>query len=541
LQGKLETKVGIFVLIALGIFVYMGFQIGAFRFDRHKYDAYTMYFDDISGLSRKADVKIAGVKVGWVEDIKLIPDHDLKAEAKIMVLKDYTLYTNAHAVVRQEGLLGPKYLELVPGDPLLAELKAGGTLGRPGISPVSMDELLQKFKSISHNVEDVTDSVKEVFGGEAGKEQLRAIFDNLNVTAEKMASFSDVVERTVVRNEDNIDVILGLGQDIRRIAEKIEMEVLPSVKDGIDRISSVFDRDFDKVSSKLTETADALEEASLQARDGFASINSVANKIDEGKGLLGKLVNEDETYKDLKVAVSGLKNYFSQVDKLQLIFDGHSETMHRPAEHYHREDNKFYFDVRIHPDEDYFYLVGICSSLKGWVDRYEIRKSYLDHKDEKVNPECLVIDDETRLRDVFTEKRHLITRNTIKMDLQFGKIFKDIAFRVGLFEGCGGVGVDFDIPFRSEKFRWVTTFEAFDMVGWNRIDDPRPHLKWLNRMYFMRNIYFTFGADDFVSKENANAFVGFGMRFGDDNAKYLLQSVGGAGGISYPGYVLAIR
>ena len=44
-------------------------------------------------------------------------------------------------------------------------------------------------------------------------------------------------------------------------------------------------------------------------------------------------------------------------------------------------------------------------------------------------------------------------------------------------------------------------------------------------MFIMRNMYFTFGADDFVSKHNANAFVGIGIRFGDDDVKYVLGSI----------------
>ncbi|HEB41866.1 MAG TPA: MCE family protein, partial [Candidatus Dependentiae bacterium] len=92
MQAKIETRVGIFVLAALGVFIYMGFKIGAFRFDRAKYNKYIMYFEDISGLSRKADVKIAGVRIGWVEKINLVPNHDLRAEAEVMILKSYTLY-----------------------------------------------------------------------------------------------------------------------------------------------------------------------------------------------------------------------------------------------------------------------------------------------------------------------------------------------------------------------------------------------------------------------------------------------------------------
>ena len=59
----------------------MGFSIGVFRFDRGNYYAYTIGFNDISGLVRKAEVKIAGVKVGWVEDIILQPEAYQKAQA----------------------------------------------------------------------------------------------------------------------------------------------------------------------------------------------------------------------------------------------------------------------------------------------------------------------------------------------------------------------------------------------------------------------------------------------------------------------------
>ena len=81
------------------------------------------------GLSRKAAVKIAGVKVGWVEEITLITGatsrckSEAKAEAIVMVSHEYPLYQNACALVRQDGLLGPKYIDLESGDALLRKLE----------------------------------------------------------------------------------------------------------------------------------------------------------------------------------------------------------------------------------------------------------------------------------------------------------------------------------------------------------------------------------------------------------------------------------
>lgn len=233
--GNTETRVGIFVLAALGIFAYMGFKIGAFRFDRGHYAEYTMYFKDVSGLSKKADVKIAGVKVGWVESIGLERENGMKAEAQVMVLRDFKLHSDAYAVVRQDGLLGAKYLELVPGDSLLPQLHEGQALTRPSTSPVSIDELMQQFKTIAGNVEEITDSFRGAVGGVQGKEQLRSMFDNLNLTSEKMARFSEVLERSFVRNEDNLDAILQLGNDLRRLADRLDKDVLPSFQENIEK------------------------------------------------------------------------------------------------------------------------------------------------------------------------------------------------------------------------------------------------------------------------------------------------------------------
>ena len=543
MQGSIETRVGVFVLGALLVLGYMGLQIGAFRFDRHKYNSYTVFFQDISGLSRKAEVKIAGVKVGWVESITLLSNGAMEAQATISVFKQYTLHEDSYAVIRQEGLLGPKYLEVVTGDPLLPPLKNGATLSKPSIAPVTVDDLMHQFKSIASNVESVSDSLRGSIGGEQGKHELRAIFSNLNKATENLALFSDVLQRSFVDNEGNIEAILEIGQHIRTLSNKLEEEVLPAVKTGIEKISGVFDRDLSRIAQQLETTIVALEEASLGVRDGFKNFESITAKIDEGEGLVGKLINNDETYQDIKVAVEGLKNYFNKVDKLQIIFDTHFETMMRPAENYDFEDSKGYFNVRIHPTQDYFFMLQVVGSEKGFVNRYEVVPSYIDCNQNYVDTSALNLTDNDKLENVFVQRREIFTRGDIRFGLQLGKIFGDVAFRLGLFENSVGGAVDVDVPVYHDNVRWVTTLEVFDFRGWNRRDDRRPHAKWLNRMYFLRNIYFAFGADDFISRRNGSIFFGTGIRFGDDDVKYFLPGLAGAAGSSGGGLqqVIAIN
>jgi phospholipid/cholesterol/gamma-HCH transport system substrate-binding protein len=565
LQGKIETRVGIFVLIALSIFVYMGFKIGAFRFDRAQYTQYILYFHDISGLSRKAAIKIAGVKVGWVEEIKLIEGMQAKAEAIAMVASVNPLYQNAQAIVRQDGLLGPKYIDINPGDSLLRQLEEGEALQKSSIDPVDLDDLFREVKEIAGNVRQVSESFRDAFAGVQGADQIKSFVGNLDNAAEKFSNVTAIIERSFMRNEENLDAFLEIGSNIRMLSDRLENNVFPVFQESIEKIATVFDRDFGRIATHVETTTDALEEAAAQARDGLRSVSSVAEKIDEGKGLLGKLVNEDETYRDLKVAVSGFKNYVSKLDRMQILFDTHFETMHRPAENYRYEDSKGYFDIRIHPNEEYFYLVQIASSEKGFAYRTEKEYTYtnddLDYIDpakpnnpQSVSPTQTPTNDQRprllsnseyantlpsdeQLKTVYRKERLRFERNSVKIGVQFGKIFGDLALRIGMIDGFAGLGADYEFPFKNDKVRWVTTFEGFDFRGFNRRgpdkfhQDKRPHLKWLNRMFLMRNIYFTFGADDFVSKQNANAFVGIGMRFGDDDVKYVLGSISGASGL----------
>ncbi|HLB94450.1 MAG TPA: hypothetical protein VJJ81_04345, partial [Candidatus Babeliales bacterium] len=119
-----------------------------------------------------------------------------------------------------------------------------------------------------------------------------------------------------------------------------------------------------------------------------------------------------------------------------------------------------------------------------------------------------------------------LKRNTLRYGLQFGKVFHNWSFRFGVFENSFGLATDYYVPFYDERLRWVSTLEAFDFRGQERLDDRRPHLKWLNRLFILDSIYLSFGVDDFASKHNKNLFFGLGIRFTDDSLKYMFDRLG---------------
>jgi phospholipid/cholesterol/gamma-HCH transport system substrate-binding protein len=500
--------------------------IGAFRLSSSGYVSYTIPFDDVAGLSRKAEVKMAGVKVGWVEELVLIEPHH-KARATIMINAKYRLYDNAYAIVRQEGIIGTKYLEVIPGDPLLPQLNPGSSLTKTSREAVSMDELLYKFQNIASHVEQITSSLKDAFVGNDRNDQLKMTMENISMAAEKFNSLATSLNSVTSNNEDKMHSLIADFQEFARTLK----EDMPSYKESIDRLSSNIESDFSKISNHLSTSANSIEQAAQEATEGFQSMSSIIEKIDEGRGLLGKMVNEDELYHDIKSTVSGIKNYLAKFETLGIVFDFHSESMARPTENYAYPDSKGYFNIRIHTSDSFFYIAQIVASERGFLSRHYVFETYFDDKGRELDYAALdnkTSDIATTNQFEFAPQKLIRERNPIAFGFQFGKIYKDVAFRFGLFEGSFGIGADYYIPFSNDKIAWTMSLEVFDFKGMQRFDmnDRRPHVKWMNRIFFLNNLYVVFGADDFVSQTNANAFWGLGIRFGDDDMKYILSKFG---------------
>ena len=92
-------------------------------------------FDRVDGLGNGADVRVSGIKVGKVLSQTLDPQ-TYRAEVRFSVMSAIQLPTDSSAAVVSSGLLGGKYLALVPGadDAMLKDGRRDHThpvLGQP--------------------------------------------------------------------------------------------------------------------------------------------------------------------------------------------------------------------------------------------------------------------------------------------------------------------------------------------------------------------------------------------------------------------------
>jgi phospholipid/cholesterol/gamma-HCH transport system substrate-binding protein len=111
-RNVLETLLGAVVLIvAVGFltFAYRSSQVS----DSGGYELLAR-FDRVDGLEPGADVRISGIKVGSVLAQTLDPE-SFRAEVRFTLRDDVKLPLDSSAAVVSNGLLGGKYLAVVPG------------------------------------------------------------------------------------------------------------------------------------------------------------------------------------------------------------------------------------------------------------------------------------------------------------------------------------------------------------------------------------------------------------------------------------------
>ncbi|MFH1367577.1 MAG: MlaD family protein [Elusimicrobiota bacterium] len=271
-----ETKLGLFILVGLVCMIVSIMLIGDYQF-RANYKLNAM-FENVSGLPSKAKVKIAGVEVGGVQDVKLEGD---KAKVVLWIRSGVKIYRGSRAKIVATGLIGSKFLELSSGDPEGPLLKGGDFI--VGDKPLSFDDIAQEAmtslrqivdsfavpegKNIGGNIAEAVENLKEVSA--SLKRSLVDQEDKLAELVDNMHSFSKDVADITSKNKDNISETLA---DIRSAAEKLD-KILGMIEKGEGTIGKLTS---DKqMGEDIQATFNDIKETSAEARRALRRINLI--------------------------------------------------------------------------------------------------------------------------------------------------------------------------------------------------------------------------------------------------------------------------
>lgn len=112
-KSRLEIKVGLFVILGLALLAVLVIQFSkgasAFR------STYTLKLNtvNVGDLKERASVLLAGVQVGSVKQIELVPDGK-SVNIFLQIYKAYPIYHDARFVIESAGFLGDKFVSVIP-------------------------------------------------------------------------------------------------------------------------------------------------------------------------------------------------------------------------------------------------------------------------------------------------------------------------------------------------------------------------------------------------------------------------------------------
>ncbi len=186
---SLEFKLGIFVFFALCILIFMVFKAGDF----YMKPGYTvrLVFDFVSGVDKGSVVRLAGVNVGEVTEIHIFRNAQGVTQAEVMARIDQgiTIEEDADVRINTLGLLGEKYVEILPGSVGAKHLTDKSTL--VGKTPVLLEKITESGNRLINKIERTVDNINEVVGDPKFKESVKNTFGNAEKVTSNLESTTD--------------------------------------------------------------------------------------------------------------------------------------------------------------------------------------------------------------------------------------------------------------------------------------------------------------------------------------------------------------
>ena len=351
---------------------------------------------------------------------------------------------------------------------------------------VDIDDLVRNLSGVSSNISTLAAALSESLGTPEAKKALKESILNIkDITAglKETIAINDHKMRTTL---DNINNLIASVNDL---VEKNKEPLTATVSNLKDFSASLKTEGPDLVANlnkAAKELKEMVEENRPVIKNAAQSIDNISKTISQGEGTLGKLVKDDRLYESLNKAAEGVNKSISAVDRFRTFITFQTDYLTRP------KDAKGYFYVTLQPRPDKYYILGIISDPVGSVTTTTTTTNGVTVKEEKVEQK-------------------------IEFTAQFAKRFNNAALRAGLTESTFGAGADYFLFNDKAK----VSVDVWDFSN-NEDEAKNPHAKVGVDYFIFKNVFLSAGADNIFNKKRRGAYVGAGVKFEDEDVKYLL-------------------
>jgi phospholipid/cholesterol/gamma-HCH transport system substrate-binding protein len=280
-----ELKVGITVSFAIILLLVGVAWVGQYRLTKRGFPL-EVRFTDVGGLDQGDPVTVAGMERGRVEQIELEPDGVL---VSLWLEPDVVLDAETEIAIENIGMMGEKYVAIRRGAsprPLDVEEVQQGVY-RPGLMEM-MGELGEIVEIVQQEIRGLSASLASPSGSSVGE------------TLEKVGQSIDELSSLIEENRG--DIRQGV-REFRAATEEAREFVSEARRETRGALSGV------------DGAVQGIGTTTQEIRTLVRSLQEITDRVDEGDGTLGKLVNDDNLHDELVRTLRDLEELIEDVKK----------------------------------------------------------------------------------------------------------------------------------------------------------------------------------------------------------------------------------
>ena len=277
-----EVKTAILVIASILLFIWgYSFLKGKDLFTNYK--TFYVEYKSVEGLATSAPVTLNGLMIGKVTNITINENTGVLL-VELQIKTDFPISKSSTASIYEPGFIGGKQIAInhnfddkilaVDGQTLMGDVKAGLT-DKVGDQLAPLQEKLEKLLG---NADTLISGLNNVLD-KKGQQDLKQSLAELNKTIEQFHKASLSVNTLLDKNKTKIN---GVVTDFSKIAGNFS-----KISDSLNKA------DIGKTVKKLNAT--------------LGRVDGIVSGLESGKGSLGKLLNDDAFYQNIKSSTKELE------------------------------------------------------------------------------------------------------------------------------------------------------------------------------------------------------------------------------------------
>lgn len=266
---------------------------------------YYAKYQSVNGLIKANPVVINGLRIGQVKNVYFAPDLTGDIMVSIVLSTDFPIPDNTVARIFSSDLMGSKAIELVLGNSP-KYLQEGDTLPT-SIEQGLMAEVNAQVQPIKNKAEDLMASIdtlvtafQSIFN-ESARDNLRQSFLNIEKTLANLQNASSNIDTLVVEESSRISNIL------------VNLDSLSTtLNNNRGNLNNII-ANFEIISDSLAKSE--IPGTFMRINTALDELHVILDKVNNGDGTLGMLVNNDSLYLELNRSASDLDSLLTDIRK----------------------------------------------------------------------------------------------------------------------------------------------------------------------------------------------------------------------------------